>query len=53
MSDPQEPLGGAESTSDPTPFDRPDRNPRDPGAEELGGDDTVRANDELDGDVER
>jgi hypothetical protein len=53
MSDPQEPLGGAESTPDPTPFDRPDRSPSDQGAEELGGDDTVRANDELDEGVER
>ena len=53
MSDPLGPLGGAESTPDPTPFDRPDRDPPDPGAEELGGGDTVRANDELDGDVER
>lgn len=53
MSDPQEPLGGAEAAPDPTPFDRPDREPSDPGAEELGGDDTVRANDELDGEVER
>ena len=53
MSDPQEPLGGAEATADPTPFDRPDRDPSDPGADELGGADTVRANDELDGEVER
>ena len=53
MSDPYEPLGGAESTPDPLPFDRPDRDPADPGAEELGGEDTVRANDELDGEVER
>lgn len=37
MSDPQEPLGGAESTPDPTPFDRADREPRDPGADELDG----------------
>lgn len=58
-----EPLGGAESTPDPTPFDRPDRDPKDPGAEELGGSspggsslggsDTVAANDQLDGEVER
>ena len=53
MSDPQEPLGGAEATPDPPPFTPADPTPSDPGAEELGGDDTVRANDELDGDVER
>jgi len=53
MSDQHVSLGGAEATPDPTPFTRADRDPRDPGAEELGGDDTVRANDELDGDVER
>ena len=53
MSDPQEPLGGAEATPDPTPVTPADRNPRDPGADELGGDDTVRANDELHGAVER
>lgn len=53
MSDPQVPLGGAESTPDTAPLDRPDRDPADPGAEELGGDDTVRDNDQLDGEVQR
>ena len=43
MSDPNEPLGGAEATPDPLPFDRPDRSPADPGAEELGGDQTGEA----------
>ena len=53
MSTPDVPVGGSESTPDPTPFDRPDRNPADPGAEELGGPDTVESNDELDGGVQR
>jgi len=62
----EEPVGGgAESVPDPTPPARPDRDPADPGADalnspnpsadadQLGGPDTVAANDELDGDVER
>lgn len=52
----KEPVGGgAESVPDPVSpaADRPDRSPADPGAEELGGADTVASNDELDGDVER
>ena len=57
MSTQEPPWGGAEATPDPAPDRtgawRPDRNPADPGAETLGGRETVESNDELDGDVSR
>jgi hypothetical protein len=61
----KEPVGGgAESVPDPTSPDRPDRDPSDPGADELGspdtaesdelgGPDTVESNDELQGGADR
>jgi hypothetical protein len=55
MSDPQEvaPLGGADSLPDTAPMDRADLGWAGSGPDELGGEDAVRANDELDGEVKR